>query len=120
MKDVFWTRQMLNKVTEFLSRAFFACSNEDFEVFCLKFNIKSGVPMYSIKSACYSNKAVADYYNYDEFPEYKEHKNVVVVSNPFYTKETRVVESIQSPFYFKWLEIDADTAKKFLVLGEVP
>jgi hypothetical protein len=123
MKDKFWTHETLNKVTQVLSGAIDpplpAQNNQPFrptwEVlseFFMEHNIKTGTPDICVRKAYYnSGRAVADHYDFEEAPKHYERNDTVVVLNPFFGMNSN------DSRYGKWLEMDADLAKKFLVLG---
>jgi hypothetical protein len=123
--DKFWAREALNKLTEVLTGAigppFPVQQNqplphppflEKWREFCIKHKIKPGAPDFYVKGAHYTDKSVADFYDFEEVPMYYDHKNTVVVLNPFFGQKSE-----EDFLRYKWLEIDAELAVRFLVLG---
>lgn len=120
MKD-FWTRENLEKLSKLL---FFVPNKKEYSglvqnsfldswiKFCKEFKIKPGTPDFFVEKAYYEDKVVANFYDFEEVPVYYEHKNTVVVKNPFYNPKEKELF-----LRLKFIEIDAELARKFLVLG---
>jgi hypothetical protein len=114
----FWTQENLNKLSQIMlnvpnkSTDRFKGFLESWTEFCEKFKIKPGSPDFYVKKAYYGQNAHADRYDFEEVPIYYEWKNTVVIKNPFYNSNANELF-----IRIKFLELDADLARKFLVLG---
>ena len=115
MKD-FWTQDNLARISSIL----LAKGIENWPKLCIELKISNGDPAWGVKNAYYSTKAVADYYDIEEYARYDKIKNVVVVENPFSTVR-QVVNNLfvnsDFPVFGNFIELDADVARKILVLG---
>ncbi len=111
----FWTKDNLNKITA----VFFEKGEQNWCRMCSEFGIIPGFPDFYIKNAYYDKKAVAEYYDFEETPRYDKLKNTVVFENPFIAPVSYVFSETceYPPPLTKFVEIDAETAKKILVLG---
>lgn len=108
----FWTRDTLNKLSEVLKDYTQKNQHPDWREFCIEHNFKPGSPDWRVKNAHYGADVVADHYDIEETPIFWEWKNTVVVLNPLFDRKSQ-----HDFFKYKWLEIDAELARKFLVLG---
>jgi len=125
----FWTRDALTRLSEVIASAIADRSMpgnapqpaphppflEVWREFCIKFNLKPGAPDFYVKNAHYGKEVVADYYDFEELPIYWEWKNTVVFLNPFFDASN--FKQTEDFLKYRWLEIDAEMAMKFLVLG---
>lgn len=124
-ENKFWTRETLDRLSEILKGAIgppFAVQQsqplprppylEVWREFCIEHNFKPGSPDWYVKKAYYGSDVVADRYDVEEVPIYWEWKNTVVVLNPFFDRKSE-----HDFLKYKWLEIDEELARKFLVLG---
>lgn len=125
----FWTRDAMTRLSEVIvtavARQAMAVNApqpaphppylEAWRAFCKKFNLKPGTPDFYVKNAHYTDKVVADDYDFEEIPVYLEHKNTVVFLNPFF--DVSNFKQTEDFLRYRWLEIDAELAMKFLVLG---
>jgi len=122
----FWTRDALTRLSEVIASAVAGQAMavnapqpaphppflEALRAFCEKYNIKPGSPDWYVKNAHYGKDVVADYYEFEELPIHWDWKNKVVFLNAFYDFQSK-----EDFIRYKWLEIDEETARKFLVLG---
>lgn len=111
-----WTKENFQKITKILEEK----GIENWPKICVELKISKGDPAWGVKNAYYSTKATADYYDFEEFPRYDNLKNVVVVKNPFSTAQqviNNIFVSEGFPIFGEFVELDAETARKILVLG---
>jgi hypothetical protein len=123
----FWTREALDRLSKVISDSVAEAATaavstrtpsvdssllETWRAFCGKHNLKPGSPEWYVKKAYYGSDVVADRYDIEEVPIYLDWKDAVVVRNPFFVKDSK-----EELLKWRWLEIDAELAMKFLVLG---
>lgn len=125
----FWTRDAMTRLSEVIVSAIAGQAMavnapqpvphppylEAWRAFCNTFNMKPGTPDFYVKNAHYTDKVVADHYDFEEIPVYLEHKNTVVFLNPFF--DVSNFKQTEDFLRYRWLEMDAELAMKFLVLG---
>jgi hypothetical protein len=123
----FWTRETLDRLSKVVADSVAAEAMvavnanppsvdssllETWRVFCRKHNFRPGSPEWYVKKAYYGSDVVADRYDIEEVPVYWDWKDAVVVRNPFFATDSK-----EELLKWRWLEIDAELAMKFLVLG---
>ena len=123
----FWTRETLDRLSKVIAHSVSAAAMvavnanppsvdssllETWRAFCGKHNVRPGSPEWYVKKAYYGSDVVADRYDIEEVPVYWDWKDAVVVRNPFFATDSK-----EELLKWRWLEIDAELAMKFLVLG---
>lgn len=113
-----WNREKFNRVTRALQEA----GLPEWPRMCLELNIRNGSPRFLVNRAHYDDpsKATASHYDFSSVPWHDEVRDVIVIENPFLVSLAVLNNQHVDPSFpvlGPFVEMDAETATKILVLG---